>query len=124
MRTMNTTVGFSLIRMFKNCTALIKEKDIGFIRASSDDEDDQDDDFITPYTYQDFRTQVYSPQQNAPVEACVPICEPFPKKSEKYQPQNIRGLNQRFQRKCALNKESDFASFGNPVPMRTIRTMS
>ena len=84
MRTMNTTVGFSLIRMFKNCTALIKEKDIGFIRASSDDEDDQDDDFITPYTYQDFRTQVYSPQQNAPVEACVPICEPFPKKSEKY----------------------------------------
>ena len=76
MRTMNTTVGFSLIRMFKICTALIKEKYIGFIRAFCDDEDDQDDqddDFITPYTYQDFRTQVYSPQQNAPVEACVPI---------------------------------------------------
>ena len=83
MRTMNTTVGFSLIRMFKNCTALIKEKDIGFIRASSDDEDDQDDDFITPYTYHDFRTQVYSPQQNAPVEACVPICAILSKKSEK-----------------------------------------
>ena len=115
MRTMNTTVGFSLIRMFKNCTALIKEKDIGFIRASSDDEDDQDDDFITPYTYHDFRTQVYSPQQNAPVEACVPIWEPFPKKSEKYQPQNIRGLNQRFQRKCFPNHDmptrcSKFAS--------------
>ena len=55
-----------------------------FIQESSDDEDDKDDDLITPYTYQDFRTQVYSPQQNAPVEACVPICEPFPKKSEKY----------------------------------------
>ena len=61
-----------------------QRKELCSIQIFSDDEDDQDDDSITPYTYHDFCTQVYSPQQDAPVEACVPICEPFPKKSEKY----------------------------------------
>ena len=100
---MNTAAGFSLAGILKICVALIKEKGIGFTQADSADEDDKDDELITPYSFQDFRTQVYSPQQNAPVEACVPICEPFPKESEKYQPQNIRGLIQRFQRKCFPN---------------------
>ena len=31
--------------MLKICVALIKEKDIGFIRASSADEDDKDDEY-------------------------------------------------------------------------------
>ena len=68
----------------------------------------------------------------------MPICEPFPKKSEKYQPQGILGLNRGFRRECfsnyamhnpmhkicvALNKEKGIASFRNPVTMRTIRTM-
>ena len=33
-----------------------------------------------------------------PVKACMPICEPFPEKSEKYQPQGIQGLNRRFEK--------------------------
>ena len=55
---MNTTASFFHDRMHNIFVALNKEKDIGFIRASSDDKDDQDDNFITPYALQDFRPQV------------------------------------------------------------------
>ena len=91
---------------FKICTALIKEKDIGFIRAFCDDVDDKDDDLITPYTYQEipFPSVSTTPEQ-PPVEACVPICAILSKKSEKYPPQGIQGLNRRFQRKCFSNCE-------------------
>ena len=65
----------------------------------SDDVDDKDDDLITPYTYQDFRTQVYSPQQNTPVEACVPICKPFQKKSEKVPASGHSGLKSKISEK-------------------------
>ena len=44
--------------MLKIWAALNKEKGHCLIQASSDDEDDKDDDFITPYTFQDFRSQV------------------------------------------------------------------
>ena len=45
IRTMNTTAVFSMIGMLKKCTALIKEKEHGFIQAISDDEDDADDEY-------------------------------------------------------------------------------
>ena len=70
----------------KNLRRITQRKGHSIIQKSSADKDDQDDDYDSkvlalsfPYSFQDFRTQVYSPQQNAPVEASVPICEPFPK---------------------------------------------
>ena len=105
IRTMNTTAVFSMIGTHKICVVLNIEKRRYFIQAISDDEDDQDNDLIIPYTFQIFRSQVYSPKANAPVEACVPICKPFQKKSEKYQPQGIWGLNWRFERKYFSNRD-------------------
>ena len=69
-------------------------------------EDDKDDDLITPYTYQEipFPSVSTTPEQ-PPVDACVPICAILSKKSEKYPPQGIQGLNWRFQRNCFSNCE-------------------
>ena len=98
------TVGFFCLyfpnRNAQNLRRIKQRKGFCFFQASSDNKNDQDDGRITPYTFQDFRTEVQLPQQNTPVEACVPICKPFQKKSEKYPPQGIQGLNRRFQRKC------------------------
>ena len=59
------------------------------IRVMSDDVDNKDDDLITPYTFQDFRTKCKHHIRTPPVEACVPICAIVSKKSEKYPPQGI-----------------------------------
>ena len=96
---MNMTVGFFCLyfpnRNAQNLRRIKQRKGFCFFQASSDNKNDQDDGRITPYTFQDFRTEVQLPQQNTPVEACVPICKPFQKKSEKYPPQGIRGLKSR-----------------------------
>ena len=59
IRTINTTAGFPLISMLKNCVAINKEKDVGLIQASSADEDDKDDEYdsrISPnFTAQNLR---------------------------------------------------------------------
>ena len=88
-------------RNAQNLRRIKQRKGHCFFQISSDDVDDKDDDLITPYTYQEipFPSVSTTPEQ-PPVEACVPICAILSKKSEKYPPQGIHGLNRRFQREC------------------------
>ena len=92
-------------RNAQNLRRIKQRKGFCFFQTSSDNKNHQDDGRITPYTFQDFRTEVQLPQQNTPVEACVPICAILSKKSEKYPHQGIWGLNRRFQRKCFSNRD-------------------
>ena len=95
---MNTTARFFHDRMHNICVALNKEKGLAAFRHTVTMGDDQDDDFITPYTLQEFLPKCNHHSRSNPVFACVPICEPSPKKSEKYQPHGIWGLNRQFER--------------------------
>ena len=86
-------------RNAQNLRRIKQRKGFCFFQASSDNKNDQDDGRITPYTFQDFRTEVQLPQQNTPVEACVPICKPFQKKSEKVPASGHSGLKSKISEK-------------------------
>ena len=107
------------------------------IRAVSDDEDDKDDDLITPKTF-----ILLSPKYNQ--HSRTPLLKPvfrfvrFFWKSGKSTRHSHSGLKSKISEKLlfkpwytspmhkicsALNKEKDIASFRNLVPMRTIRTI-
>ena len=53
IRTMITTAGFPHDRNAQNLRRIKQRKGRCFFQASSDDEDDKDDDLIEPYTFHD-----------------------------------------------------------------------
>ena len=77
---MNTTASFFHDRMHNICVALNKEKGLAAFRHTVTMGDDQDDNFITHYTLQDFLPKCNHHSRSNPVLACVPICEPLPQK--------------------------------------------
>ena len=95
---MNTTERYFHDGNAQNLSRIKQRKEHCFTQAMSADENDQDDDLIAPIAFQDYRPQVYPSKAIPPVEACVPICAILSKKSEKYQPQDIQGLNRRFEK--------------------------
>ena len=53
-------------RNAQNLRRIKQRKGFCFFQTSSDNKNHQDDGRITPYTFQDFRTEVQLPQQNTP----------------------------------------------------------
>ena len=105
----------------------------------SDDKDDKDDDLITPFTFQDFRSQKAVTTAEHPCwSLCADLCDSLkeiakvPVSGHSRLKSNIseRMLFQLWNAHpmhkfcAALNKEKSVASFRNPVPIRTIRAMT
>ena len=89
--------GFFPYRNAQNLRRIKQRKGNRFIQEPSHDEDDRGNRCIS-LTSPHFNYPSEHTHQTPPVEACMPMCEPFPKKSEKYQPNGIHGLNRRFER--------------------------
>ena len=126
-------------RNAQNLRRIKQRKGFCFFQTSSDNKNHQDDGRITPYTFQDFRTEVQLPQQNTPCwSLCADLCDSF-KEIGKVPASGHSGLKSKISEKMlfqprytspmhkicfALNKEKGFASFRVQVTMRTIRAMT